>query len=261
MLIRWWKLWSFLSSVRENYLEWTGATDTMKTYYYAGATRAAMREGSSLYYLLGDHLGSTSVVTDPGGVILSATRYDPWGELRAVSGPSQTSYGYTGQRAEKGLGLYFYGARFYDPYLNRWIQPDTIIPDQYNSTDWDRYSYVRNNPVKFTDSTGHFVDPVTLAIGGAVVGFVGNIGFQMIGSYLAGNSDNVSEAFASVDWKEACTYGVAGAVAGATYGAINPMTTIAGASLAGAVSGAVSGQVAGLFDATWDATANVMSGG
>jgi len=114
-----------------NYLEWTGATNTMKKYYYAGATRVAMREGSSsVYYLLGDHLGSTSVVTDPGGAILSATRYDPWGELRAVSGPSQTSYGYTGQRAEKGLGLYFYGARFYDPQLSRFLSADSIIPQQ-----------------------------------------------------------------------------------------------------------------------------------
>ncbi|HNT25669.1 MAG TPA: RHS repeat-associated core domain-containing protein [Anaerolineales bacterium] len=138
-----------------NYLEWTGATNTMKKYYYAGATRVAMREGSSVYYLLGDHLGSTSVVTDPGGVILSATRYDPWGELRAVSGPSQTSYGYTGQRAEKGLGLYFYGARFYDPQLSRFLSADSIIPQQQGVQAWDRFAYVNNNPLKYTDPSGH----------------------------------------------------------------------------------------------------------
>jgi len=140
-----------------NYLEWTGATNTMKTYYYAGATRVAMREGSSVYYLLGDHLGSTSLVTDPGGVILSAARYDPWGELRAVSGPSQTRYGYTGQRAEKGLGLYFYGARFYDPQLSRFLSADSIIPQQQGVQAWDRYAYVSNNPLKYTDPSGHMV--------------------------------------------------------------------------------------------------------
>jgi len=138
-----------------NYLEWTGATDTMKTYYYAGATRAAMREGSSLYYLLGDHLGSTSLVTDPGGVILSAARYDPWGELRVVSGPSQTRYGYTGQRAEKGLGLYFYGARFYDPQLSRFLSADSIIPQQQGVQAWDRYAYVNNNSLRYVDPSGH----------------------------------------------------------------------------------------------------------
>jgi len=141
-----------------NYLEWTGATNTMKKYYYAGATRAAMREGSSLYYLLGDHLGSTSLVTDPGGVILSAARYDPWGELRAASGPSQTSYGYTGQRTEKGLGLYFYGARWYDPQLSRFLSADSIIPQQQGVQAWDRFAYVSNNPLKYTDPTGHWRD-------------------------------------------------------------------------------------------------------
>jgi RHS repeat-associated protein len=44
------------------------------------------------------------------------------------------------------FGLMFFVARWYDPYLNRWIQPDTIVPDPANSGDWDRYAYVRNNP-------------------------------------------------------------------------------------------------------------------
>ncbi len=45
-----------------NYFEWTGSTSTMIKYYYAGSTRVAMRQGSTLYWLLGDHLGSTSRV-------------------------------------------------------------------------------------------------------------------------------------------------------------------------------------------------------
>jgi len=36
-----------------------------------------------------------------------------------------------------------------------WTQPDTIVPDPYNPQDWDRYSYTRNNPVRYTDPTGH----------------------------------------------------------------------------------------------------------
>jgi hypothetical protein len=52
--------------------------------------------------------------------------------------------------------LYFYGARWYDSYLNRWIQPDSIIPDPYNPQDWDRFAYARNNPVRFNDPTGHW---------------------------------------------------------------------------------------------------------
>jgi len=81
--------------------------------------------------------------------------YDPWGELRAVSGPSQTRYGYTGQRAEKGLGLYFYGARWYDPQLSRFLSADSIIPPQQGVQAWDRFAYVNNNPLKYTDPSGH----------------------------------------------------------------------------------------------------------
>lgn len=40
-------------------------------------------------------------------------------------------------------------------YLNRFLSPDSIIPDPYNPLDWDRYSYVGNNPVNRTDPTGH----------------------------------------------------------------------------------------------------------
>lgn len=43
-------------------------------------------------------------------------------------------------------------------YLNRWLQPDVIVPDPYNSLDLDRYSYVRNNPTRYTDPTGHFTE-------------------------------------------------------------------------------------------------------
>ncbi len=69
-----------------------------------------------------------------------------------------TEYQYTGQFNQAALGLYFYGARWYDSYLNRWTSPDTIIPDPYNTSDYDRYAYVRNNPIRYTDPTGHMVD-------------------------------------------------------------------------------------------------------
>jgi RHS repeat-associated protein len=49
------------------------------------------------------------------------------------------------------VGLLFYGARWYDPYLNRWTQPDTIVPEASQGTQaWDRYAYVNNNPVHWT---------------------------------------------------------------------------------------------------------------
>ena len=57
--------------------------------------------------------------------------------------------------ASEGFGLMYYGARMYDPYLNHFTQPDSIVPDPGNSQDWDRYSYARNNPLRYNDPSGH----------------------------------------------------------------------------------------------------------
>lgn len=66
-----------------------------------------------------------------------------------------TSYKFTGQREEASLGLYYYGARWYDPALGRFIQPDTIVPNPRDAQAFDRYAYVFNNPLKYTDPSGH----------------------------------------------------------------------------------------------------------
>jgi hypothetical protein len=50
-----------------------------------------------------------------------------------------------------------YRARFYSPALGRFIQPDTLIPDAANPQDWNRFSYVQNNPIQYNDPTGHKV--------------------------------------------------------------------------------------------------------
>jgi len=54
------------------------------------------------------------------------------------------------------VGLYYYGARYFDPQLGRFVSPDTIIPQQQGSQAWDRYAYVNNNPIKYNDPTGHW---------------------------------------------------------------------------------------------------------
>jgi len=56
---------------------------------------------------------------------------------------------------DEGIGLMDYKARFYSPVLNRFIQPDSIVPDPYNAQMFNRFSYVGNNPINFNDPSGH----------------------------------------------------------------------------------------------------------
>ena len=71
-------------------------------YYYAGGQRVAMRKNSTVYYLHGDHLGSTSLVTDANGVEVARVLYYPYGEVRHEEGTLPTDYTYTGERVELG---------------------------------------------------------------------------------------------------------------------------------------------------------------
>jgi len=83
-----------------------------------------MRTNGTLNYILGDHLGSTSLVTDSSGTVISQQYYKAWGETRYASGTTPTKYTYTGQYSYAAdFGLHFYNARWYDSYLNRFLPP------------------------------------------------------------------------------------------------------------------------------------------
>lgn len=99
-----------------SYYEVQGAT--VRKYYFAGSQRIAVRENNELTFLLADHLGSTVGTVNSSGCLGSRTKYTAFGETRGAATTS-TDYLYTGQREESEIGLYFYNARFYDPYLNR----------------------------------------------------------------------------------------------------------------------------------------------
>jgi RHS repeat-associated protein len=136
-----------------SYYEWKSGGGT--SYYYAGAIRIAMRTGAGLEFLLGDHLGSTSLTVNSAGGNPRELRYYPWGEVRYTSGTTPTDYRFTGQMEVASIGLYFYNARWYDASLARFVQADTIIPDPGDAIAYDRFAYSRNSPVRYTDPSGH----------------------------------------------------------------------------------------------------------
>jgi len=137
-----------------NWYEVTNGTATK--YYYFVAQRVAMRNANGVTYLHGDHLGSTSVASTDTGAFHSRQTYYAFGVPRTTEGTLPTDFTFTGQRADGSAGLMYYNARYYDAAIGRFVQPDNVIPKILNPQDLNRYSYGRNNPIRYKDPTGHF---------------------------------------------------------------------------------------------------------
>ena len=120
--------------------------------------RIAMRNDERAYLLFSDHLGSSSVVMNANGEVVEKAFYLPWGGTRGEEAITSTDYGYTGQMKEGDI--YYYGARYYDPAIGRFMQADTIVALNVQGTQaFDRYAYVNNNPLRYTDPSGHSISP------------------------------------------------------------------------------------------------------
>ncbi len=192
-----------------------GSVTGTKTYY---PVAGAMRIGSTLYFALKDHLGSASVVTDAAGTIVGEDRFYPFGETRFTTGIMQTDKLFTGQREMAGLGIYHYGARFYSPKLGRFLSADSIVPGYDNPQNLNRYSYVLNNPLRYTDPTGHKVcDGVGLngkcdqsgipATRGQLMSTLRRSGVKLKGNWKEENAYTVYVAVTAVGEKLARTVG------------------------------------------------------
>ena len=153
-----------------------------------------------------DHLGSASIVTDEEGGTIEETRYYPYGEVRDGGKEDKTGrYTYTGQESDSETGLMNYGARYYAAEIGRFVQPDSMLPDIYDVQQLNRYVYVKNNPLKYTDpsgncATGIMVDTMVcgvgagasyVVVGGAVVVTIGMTGYVI--SCIAIGCDETNE--------------------------------------------------------------------
>ncbi|AEK19818.1 hypothetical protein GYY_04735 [Methanococcus maripaludis X1] len=100
-------------------------------------------------------MGSTNLLVNESGSEVERTEYFPYGQVQF--GGSE-KYGFTGQENDANTGLMYYGARYYSPEYRIFIQPDTMLPDPYNPQALNRYAYTLNNPVKYTDPSGHYIE-------------------------------------------------------------------------------------------------------
>jgi RHS repeat-associated protein len=110
-----------------------------------------VRQGASVSWLYGDHLGSTSASS---GAAATSERYYAYGKDRGT-GNLPTDHRFTGQISD-GSGLVFMNARYYDPVLGSFISPDTVVPEPGQPEGYNRYAYANGNPLRFIDPTGHY---------------------------------------------------------------------------------------------------------
>src|SRR5262249_44884313 len=103
----------------------------------------------AIKYQLGDHLGSSNVVIDDTGAWFNREEYTPYGAT-SFGSFTKKRYRFTGKERDEDSGLYYHGARYYAPWLGRWVSCDPAgMVDGINL-----YEYVSSNPIVLIDKYG-----------------------------------------------------------------------------------------------------------
>ena len=131
-------------------------------------------------YLLPQVVWKENII--PPGFSILFIGFIPIGGCRNSTGNSPTDKLFTGQRLDS-TGLYYYNARYYDPYIGRFISPDIFVQDYTNPQTLNRYAYCQNNPLRYTDPSGHF--SWGLMIGCVAIGLVVAVACVATGGAIA----------------------------------------------------------------------------
>ena len=192
-------------------------------------------------YLLKDHLGSLDTITDENGDIKQKLHFDAWGKktvldngevIATLQGFSTlslsqlldiTKRGFTDHESVDHADIIHMNGRIYDPTLGRFLQADPFIQAHKNSQSYNRYSYVLNNPLSYTDPSGYFFKSVFKKLNKALGKFAPVFGIALM--MIPGMQVWAAQSF----WHAAAVgFGVGGVSTGSLKGA-----------LIGAFSGAV----------------------
>ncbi|ENM5771362.1 hypothetical protein V4V48_003074 [Vibrio mimicus] len=122
-------------------------------------------------YLHYDALDSIDLITDGYGLVVERRSYSTWGQQRPILWHTNsvdevlqdviTNRGYTGHEEIPEVGFIHMNGRVYDPELARFTSADPVIQNPYEVNSYNRYAYVHNNPLKYTDPTGFTAEEVS----------------------------------------------------------------------------------------------------
>jgi len=118
---------------------------------------------SKLEYMQRDYQGSVVAVSDETGNVKAQLDFDAFGSRKAVTGAASVDSiiediprGYTGHEHLDGVGLIHMNGRVYNPTIGRFLSADPFVQAPTNLQSYNRYSYVLNNPMSYTDPSGYF---------------------------------------------------------------------------------------------------------
>ncbi|WP_236715877.1 RHS repeat domain-containing protein, partial [Leptospira interrogans] len=174
------------------FIESENVISSVNNVYLNGVRIAALNEAGALAYYLTDQVDSVSTVLDDEGNTLSLMQYLPYGETFVQRGDLNFAPKFNSQELDRESGFYFFNARFYDPGIARFTSADTIIDGELDTQGWNRFSYVKGNPIGAKDPTGHCSTLSTvpcktqLELGGGGVPPVGRPGSSSGGGNSAG---------------------------------------------------------------------------
>ena len=126
-------------------------TDNKGAGFYASAD--SVKKENLQYFYHSDHLGSSSLITDVIGNPTQHIEYTPFGEvfIEEKNNKWTTPYKFNGKEMDEETGLYYYGARYYNPRTSVWLSVDPLAEKFANTSS---YVYCYNNPVRIIDPTG-----------------------------------------------------------------------------------------------------------
>ncbi len=197
------------------------------SYELLGSTELAGAAAKREFYLK-DGLMSTANLVGSGGAISQSYRYDAWGRVLAQDGASTNPRQFTGQYRDSETGLQYFGARYYDEELGRFISQNPSLGDALAPPSLHRYLYAHANPLGYIDDDGRSATLV-----GATAGFFWGFG-QMVGTMVL----DVRDTHYRDTWDYLAIWGrnvYGGAAMGASIdiGAGGPLTWAASGAMGG----------------------------
>lgn len=183
------------------------------------------------HYFHHNHLGSASLVTDAAGAQVARAEYKPYGEIVQAASPGQDIFRakFTGKEWDKDSGLYYFSARYYDPFTGRFTTADSQVQggSERDTASINPYAYANNSPIVYTDPSGQlfWFIIVVAVVAGAYAG----------ASAANGGSWNPA-SWSWTSWRTYVGLGVGGLVGGIGGAVGIGVGGVAGAMIATAMS-------------------------